>query len=677
MVAATAVAAAGQAAAEAPRSPPAWSLCYPRAVLDGLRFARDKLGVLRDQLPYLVRAVGLVRDAAGRLSILWLAVLTVEGLLPAATVFLTRALVDSLVAATQADAGLADARRPLLLAVAMAAVLILVEVLKALHRWIRTAQGELVRDHIQRLIHQRALAADLAYYESPLYYDQLHRARSDAQGRPLALVESLGGLLQASLTLAAMAAVLAPFGWWVPVALAVSTAPALYVVLRFALLQHAWQMRTTEDRRRTSYLDWVLTARESAPELRVFRLGEHFSAAFQALRAVLRRQQLDLTRSEAVTEIKASVFALAVSGLALGLMVVRTVRGELSLGELAMFAQAFNQGQHMMRSLLAQVGQIYSNVLFLENLFEFLELRPRLEEPTDPVPLPTGQALGIRFKQVGFRYPDAKRSVFEHLDLEIPAGRIVALLGVNGAGKSTLFKLLCRLYDPSSGAVEIGGVDLRAVAGAELRHTVTVLFQEPFRYAETVRRNVELGRLDPVPSQDEVLAALGQADAAAIVSRLPEGAETMLSRWFSGGTELSLGEWQRVALARSLVRDARILLLDEPTSAMDSWAENDWVEHFRDLARGRTAVVITHRLTTARRADLIHVIDGGVLVESGTHDQLLAAGGAYASSWRRQVEGLRAAPPPSQPPLAVTLTVAPSTTAAPTVTPASTRSSTT
>jgi ATP-binding cassette subfamily B protein len=221
--------------------------------------------------------------------------------------------------------------------------------------------------------------------------------------------------------------------------------------------------------------------------------------------------------------------------------------------------------------------------------------------------------------------------------LEVPAGSIAALLGVNGAGKSTLFKLLCRLYDPQDGRIEIGGIDLRDLKIADVRRLVAVLFQEPVHYSETVRRNLGLGDVDRIHAETDFTNALESARAESLVDRLPDGLDTMLGTWFSGGAELSVGEWQRVALARTILRNAPVLLLDEPTSAMDSWAEAKWARNLRQVARNRTVLLISHRLTTAMHADRIHIVEGGRIVESGGHEQLLTTGGRYRDAWDAQV----------------------------------------
>jgi ATP-binding cassette subfamily B protein len=284
---------------------------------------------------------------------------------------------------------------------------------------------------------------------------------------------------------------------------------------------------------------------------------------------------------------------------------------------------------------LENAGQLYGNSLFLGNLFEFLALQPRIVGLVS-APVPEMKS-GINFKAVSFTYPDASGKALDDFTMTVPSGRIVAIVGPNGAGKSTLLKLLCRFYDPDAGSISIDGRDLKDFAPDDLRRLITVLFQQPFHYNTTVRENVLYGDLKLDALESDIVMAIRAAGAEEIVSRLPEKERTLLGRWFAGGTELSVGEWQRIALARAFLRRAPIIILDEPTSALDPWAEADWLERFRELARGRTSIIITHRFTTAMHADVIHVMNHGRIVESGTHHRLVEQRGLYAASWSRQM----------------------------------------
>ena len=610
-------------------------------------YLKNRLGRGAGQLPYLSRTVGIVWRSAPRLTVGWVALLVAQGVLPVALVYLTKALVDSLVAVTRHGGGPASLRAPLTLALAMGGLLLLGELLRAAARWVRTAHSEVIRDHVSGLVHDKALALDLAYFESPEYHDQLHRIRYDVQHRPMALMDSLGAVLQNTLTLVAMLVVVARFGAAIPVLLLVSTVPALWVVLRYAHREHEWRLRVTPEERRAYYYEWVLTSRENAAEVRLFGLGAEFRRLYQELRTKLRGERLRLARDEGSSGLVGGAAALAVTAAALAWMVWRAAHGEVTLGELAMFYQAFSEGQRLTRSLLESVAQIYTNSLFLGTLFEFLALEPRVvERPGAARPVPPLRE-GVRFRGVAFAYPGSERPVLHGFDLELEAGRVAAVVGANGAGKSTLIKLLCRLYDPQKGRIEFDGTDVRELPLQELRRMISVLFQEPVHYNMTFGENVGLADLRAVAERARLRAASVAAGADEIAQHLPAGYETALGTWFAGGTELSVGEWQRVALARSFFRQAPLILLDEPTSAMDSWAENDWMARFRRLASGRTALVITHRFTTAMRADVIHVMSSGRIVESGTHAELVARGGLYATSWLAQMRAPEAGSPTS------------------------------
>lgn len=588
------------------------------------------------QLSYLQQTFLLVWNAARNWTLAWFVMLVVQGLLPVATVYLTRIIVNSLVAVVGAGSSW-DVKLIILPAAFMAGVLLLTEILRSASEWVRTAQSELVQDYISALIHQKSVAVDLAFYESSEYYDRLNRARSDASSRSLSLLENSGGLLQNSITLLALAAVLVPYGVWIPVLLVVSTSPAFYVVLRLNRRQHQWWEKTTPERRWLQYYEMLLTHSAVAAELRLFDLGAHFESAYRTLRHRLRNERFKLLKEQSIGRLTAGGIALVISGVAMLWMVRQVLLGLLTLGDLALFYQAFNQSQNLMRSLLVNLGQIYSNSLFLSNLFEFLGLEPQVLDPEKPLPVPLLKQ-GINFQQVTFRYPGSDRAALQDFNLTIPAGQVVAIVGDNGAGKSTLIKLLCRFYDPQSGAIELDGIDIRNCAIAQLRRIITVLFQSPITYHATAADNIALGDITAELSAAEIETAAKGAGAHDLIARLPRSYNTLLGKWFADGAELSGGEWQRVALARAFIRQAQIIVLDEPTSAMDSWAEADWLERFRTLANGRTAIVITHRFTLAMRADLIHVMRNGQIVESGSHEQLLAQGDLYAQSWTAQTQ---------------------------------------
>jgi len=600
------------------------------------------------QLPLLPRAVGLVWQAAPLHTAVWAAMLLLQGLLPVAAVHLTRLVVDGLVAIQRNAQTPPSHSGPLWSAALLAGVLLASEALTALAQWIRAALGERVQDHVMLRIHRKSAEVDLAFYESADFYDRLHRARSDAMFRPLALLQSTGGLAQGAVTLVAMLAVLMPYGPLMPLALLAAAAPALVLVPGAVLRRYRWRVASTADERRAWYYDTMATSGHSAADVRLLDLGGHFADAYQSLRRALRRGSVGLARREAIAEAAAGAWSLAVMAAALAWMITRAFHGLVSLGDLTLLYQALTQGQRLTRTLLENFGQILGHCLFLSGLFEFLSLRPRILDGRVPRPGIVPLRRGIRMSNLRFTYPAAQSPALDGFDLFLPAGSIVALVGANGAGKSTLIKLLCRLYDPDSGIIELDGRDIRDLPLADLRRHITVLFQQPVRYTDTVERNIAIGCPRGAADASRLRASASAAGCDTFVSALPQGYQTLLGKEYADGVELSVGQWQRLALARALNRPAPVILLDEPTSALDAAAEADWMDRFRRFADDRTALVITHRLTTARRADLVCVMAAGRIVESGTHEQLAAGDGWYARCWNASLGAAAAASPDYQ-----------------------------
>ncbi|WP_026733933.1 ABC transporter ATP-binding protein [Fischerella sp. PCC 9605] len=606
--------------------------------LQGFDILKSKLRSANTLLSDLIKTLSLVWAASRYWTIAWMVMLLVQGLLPAISITLTRQVVDNLVVVAGSGISAASIQKILMPVALMAGIMIVGEFLNSSGEWIRTAQSELVGDYITGLIHKQSVSVDYGFYEYSEYNDKLNRAREGASGRSLALLESAGTLLQNSITLFAMAAILLPYGLWLPTILIISALPAFYVLMYLSKIQYQWSQRTTTDRRWLMYYDYLLTNSSTAAEVRLFDFANYFQSSYRSLRRRLVKEQFQLLKLQTLGRFVAAIVALIITGGALAWMGRQVLLGILTLGDLALFYQAFNQGQGIVKELLSNLGKIYRNGLFIGNLFEFLQIQPKIVDPAKPIAVPVKPQQGIRFRQVTFRYPGSTEPVLENFNLTIPAGKIVAIVGDNGAGKSTLIKLLCRFYDPESGRIELDGIDVRDFAVQEFRRLITVLFQSPIHYHTSAGENIALGDISAEFNQAEIEAAAKASGIHDKIMRLPLGYQSMLGKLFPEGTDLSGGQWQRLALARAFFRRAQIVILDEPTSAMDPWAEYDWLERFRTLARGRMAIVITHRFTLAMQADIIHVMRDGQIVESGSHDQLLALDGLYAQSWKAQME---------------------------------------
>ena len=590
-------------------------------------------------LAYVPRALTLVWEAAASWMLAWGTLLLIQGLLPGASVYLTKWVLDG--ASEAIGKGLAWGNVQLIAIPGglMALVLLLQQVAQAVNGWIQTAQSEHVEDHIQKKIHDQAGRLDLAFYESSDYYDTLHQASSRAGNKSLEVLQQLGGLLQNGITLVTIAVILIPYGLWIPLVLIVSTLPALYVVVKHNRKYHDWWKERTMDQRRARYYDMMLTYDFAAQEIRAFDLGDHFAETYSEVRDWLRGERIELEREKSLATVGAGLSALVAMSIVMGIMAWRAMRGLATIGDLGLFYRSFREWQGLMRNLLQNAGKLYTNAMFLEHLFDFLSFESTMRDPDDPRDEPPVPQEHIIFENVSFCYPEASTYVLEDFSLALPAQKVTAIVGENGAGKTTLSKLLGRLYDPQEGRVLIDGVDIREYRVADLRDQITTLFQRPMRYQATVTQNIVMGNVHREFSQEALEEAARKAMIHETIQDLPNGYDTQLGHWFTKGTELSGGQWQRIALARAYYRDAPIVILDEPTSAMDSWAENKWLQSFGRLVdEGRTAFIITHRFTTAMHADIIHVMHDGKVIESGTHGELLEQEGHYAESWRAQVE---------------------------------------
>lgn len=590
------------------------------------------------QYKYWKRTFGLIWKAAPNYTAGWAVLLILQGILPGLTVYLTKYVIDSIVAAKNSGGDWTYISAAIGFLVLTGIVLLLTEVFQSLGSWIRIAQAEYVGDYLTNKIHQKAAELDLAFYELPEYHDLMERARGDSSSKPLALLESFGSIIQNTITMLAMAAILISYGWWLPIVLLIGTLPALYISLYTDRIYHKWWKTTSDDRRWTNYYDAMLTHGDSATEMRLFDLSGHFSTLYQTIRNRLRVEKLQHLKKQSYGKVVAGIFALLTVVGAIGWMAMRVLYNLASLGDLGVFYQIFSRGQSLMGSLLGSVGKTVSNSLYLENLFVFLDLQSQIVSPENPHSAFSKLKHGINFKSVTFYYPNTKTAAIKDFNLFIPAGQVIALVGVNGAGKSTLIKLLNRFYDPTEGSIEIDGVDLRQFDVRELRQMMAVLFQFPMHYHAPASENIALGDVRKEILESEIKSASRRAGAHDFIMRLPQQYDTLLGRWFIDGMELSGGEWQRLALARAYFRQAPIVVLDEPTSFMDSWAEVDWFDRFRETTVGQTGVVITHRFTIAMRADIIHVIDRGKIIESGNHRELIKADGFYAESWKSQMQ---------------------------------------
>ncbi|GGX80282.1 ABC transporter permease [Litchfieldella qijiaojingensis] len=512
---------------------------------------------------------------------------------------------------------------------------------RALSNLSREAQGLLVADHIDREIHARAVRADLAFYESPLYFDTLQRARQAGNQRPVQVVGNLMMLVKNSLMLAAIVVLIITINWLLLPVLLIAIVPALLVRLHFTRHFFDWQRHRTQLERRASYLDWLMTSDIHAKELRLNQLGDYLRESYADLRALIRRERMRITQRRTRVELGVASIATIAFFSALAYLAWQTAEGRNSVGDLVLFLLIFQRAQSMGQELVQQVTKLYEDHLYIGLLFEFLDIRPAIAEPEHPLPVPAQSREGIRFEQVGFHYPGTNKSVLCNIDLSIRPGQIIALVGANGSGKTSLIKLLSRLYDPTSGQITLDGVDIREYDLEEYRRVFSVIFQDYGHYATTVRDNIRFGDIRQPADTPSIEEAAVKAGADSFIQGLVHGYDTSLTRMFDDGQEISIGQWQKIALARAFMHRSSVIILDEPTSALDPGAEFELFENFRERIDHRAALIISHRLSTVRMADYIYVLDQGVIREAGTHDELIKRQGTYCELFNQQAHHYR------------------------------------
>ncbi|HHE46905.1 MAG TPA: ABC transporter ATP-binding protein [Bacteroidetes bacterium] len=589
------------------------------------------------QIP-LWRILKLIRQSSSGWTALHLILIVVRGVLPLVQLYLIKLIIDEVTAGIGSQDKTAAIGKVVVVIIIAGIVYLIGAMLDSAASYVKQAHTMAVTDHLHDLIHRKSIEVDLAYYEDSKYFDNLHRAQQEAYFRPQYLMNSLQEIFQSGITMIAISGLLFSLHWLVVLILFIAVVPGLVVRLKYSGETYRWQRERTQTERLARYFSWMLTVYNYAKEIRLFELGKQFVDRYNGLRVTLRGERLQIARRRSISEmITQGAGALALFG-SYTFIAIRAVQGMITLGDLVMYFQAFQRGLSSIRNVLGGLAGLYENNLFLSNLYEFLDLEAKVTERLDAKPVPRPLQAGIVVNNVCFRYPGSEKKALDDVNLTLGKGEIIALVGENGSGKTTLIKLLCRLYDPTEGAIYLDGEELGHYRISDLRREISVLFQDYSHYQLTARENIWFGNTR-VPSEPESIAkAAEQAGVDDTLRQLPKGYETILGKWFEGGVELSIGEWQKVALARAFLRDSQIIVLDEPTSSMDAKTEFEVFEGFRRILRDRSAIIISHRFSTVRNADRIYVFDKGGIVESGTHDELIQLEGRYATMYTFQAQ---------------------------------------
>ncbi|MBV9601902.1 MAG: ABC transporter ATP-binding protein [Chloroflexi bacterium] len=587
------------------------------------------------------RVLGLVWDANPGLTLALALLNLAQGFVPALRVWLSKLLVDAVVAAVTNGTGTAALPQVAALVLLQFAIGAFSNVASTASNICQQLLQEQVANRIQLLVMRHANELDLVFFERPQFYDLLQTVQREAAYRPVQMVQTAFMLIRQILTFVSLLALLVGLDWFIAVAALVAPIPAFISGARYGW--HGYQLMRWQSplRRMMNYLTNLLTTDIYNKEIKLFTLGDFFIERFSNLFRRYYVEMRALVIRRYVAGAAWSMLTVLTSGLTFLYVAYRTLAGAISVGGLTMYVQAADGVSQAFSAVLGALQSMYEHQLYLQTLFELLDFTPVVRAPAHPIPFGRPIQQGIEFRNVTYTYEGKDEPALDDVSFCIEPGETVAIVGHNGAGKTTLVKLLARLYDPQSGQVLIDGHDVREYEPDALRNEFGVLFQDYVSYQFSARENIGVGRVEHLDEMPAITDAAVKSGASSVIEALPQGYDTVLGKWFDGGVNLSGGEWQKVALGRAFMRQAQILILDEPSAALDAKAEYELFSRMRELAHGRTAIFISHRFSTVRRADRILVFEHGRLIESGTHDELVALGGRYAELFNLQAASYR------------------------------------
>jgi ATP-binding cassette subfamily B protein len=594
------------------------------ARLTSLRNVRPLLRMVWETSPPLVLTSAVLRLA--------------RALLPAAMLWVSKLIIDGVVGRISRGTGsVAGIWKLVALELGLA---IASDILGRANTLCDSLLGDRFTNRVSVRLMEHASRLDLASFEDPVFYDKLDRARRQTTGR-LGLLAGVLNVCQDFISLISLSGLLIVFSPWLMLLLVAAVIPAFLGETHFTTLAYSVLYRWTPQRRLLDYLRLLGASAQSAKEVKMFGLGDYLAQRYHRLSEDIYAENKALAMRRALVGSGLNLISTGGYYGAYAVVLIRTLAGAISIGTFTLLTGAFSRSRTYIERILSSFNDISEQAMFLKDLFEFFEMEPAIKPAPNSIPAPRPIREGFEFRNAGFAYPGSDRMVVRNINLRLHPGERLALIGENGAGKTTLVKLLARLYDPTEGQILLDGVDLREYDVEDLRHEIGVIFQDYLRYDLLVRENIGFGRLESLADLDQIEAAARKSLAKGVIDRLPDGYDQMVGRRFEGGVDLSGGEWQKVALARAYMRDAQLLILDEPTATLDARAEFEIFQRFADLTRGKMAVLISHRFSTVRMADRILVLADGVVREQGTHDQLVALGGRYAELFELQAAGYR------------------------------------
>jgi ATP-binding cassette subfamily B protein len=595
---------------------------------------RERLAALRNVPPVL----GIVWESAPGVVAAGLIFRAFASLLPMGLLWITKLIVDSIFNALSTHHPVQP--RFWWLVAAEFGLAVLGTILTRIIDYLDSLLADKYTRHVSIRVMKHAAELDLLAYENPVFYDRLERARVQATDR-LGMIQSIGRLVQQVATVVSLSISIMLFSPWLMLLLVAGVVPAFLGESHFAFLGYAKNFRQTPIRRQLDYLRVLGGSREAAKELKLFGLNEFLTERFTRLSDEIYDENVALSRRRLIAGSFLSLVGTMGYYSAYVFVIWRTISGALSIGTLTFLSGAILQASSNIQQIFSTLSGIADQALFLTDLLAFFEMQPTIRSKPNGLAAPRPILRGFEFRDVSFRYPGSPRLILDRMNFRLQPGERVALIGENGQGKTTVVKLITRLYDPTEGQILLDGVDLREYSLEDLYREIGVIFQDFMRYEMTARENIAIGRVEEVDNLALLRTAARKSMADNVIARLPRGYEQMLGARFDGGMDLSGGEWQKVALARAYLRNAQLLILDEPTAALDARSEFEVFHRFAELTTGKMALFISHRFSTVRMADRIVVLDNGRIAEEGSHDQLAGMGGRYAEMFEMQAASYR------------------------------------